>query len=1196
MSDFSFLDDLNEEQREAATAEFNAVVSAGAGSGKTKSLAARYLWLIMQGGCKVEEILTITFMNKAANEMYSRIYTLLAENAGGNPHAALAVKHFYRANIHTLDSFCASVARTASRRFGVSPDFVSDNERVGELARQAALRFVLDKRGDPALQRLIAEKKIRTVADELFAEPMLRYSSVSRPLDFDAFKTGQKAALLEQWELLTKQAEYHTGTLLEELNHIKKEKSFYTNLSGALKNPRQAPGIAELFERDKDRADLRENIIAYFDFLRGICLVRMTSSAAEEYVQIKKSRAALKEELYPRLEAAANNALQWDIVEAVFPLMSEFQEQFNNKKREAGTLSFFDIARLALDALSRYPDIRQVYKQSIKKIMIDEFQDNNSLQRDLIFLLAEKPERDSPGVPPPEELLPGKVFFVGDEKQSIFRFRGADVSVFRRLAGDIGGGLTLSRNYRSHPMLIRAFNRIFGGFNVKNDPEPLPGIFPLPGKETAEYEASYRWTESRDAGSRETSQVSAETPRLHFAFLDEDQKDEENCLGSEELEAAFIAQKIRTMVKHGVPVYDKHTKENRPCGYGDFAVLQRSYSRQHALEKQCKLFGVPFSANRPAGLFNEAPVNDLCALLRLVIYPEDRIAYGALLRSPFVRLSDSAFALCMTGGFRPPPEPRSPVPSEPFDERLDECMPPEDLDRYRRGRELFRAVREDAQNLSVAELLTKLWYDEGYRYETLWSASSQAYGDLYDLLFELARHIDERGGGLCEFIDYLDRLAGGEEKYDDMDLNDEAGGIRIMSIHKCKGLEFPVVFVFGCGKIERSGSRPSLSSYSETWGLFLNLPQAEELPGKGGSYFSLLEKEEDRLKEEAELKRLLYVAMTRAESELYVTGVLKKQSGGEAPSGAYGEEYLRERLVQLRDQKRTRSLSFLKFLLPVLATAEDPPYTIEPIPVFTRDELYRLAGTARAGAPAQPESMEEAAAAASPLYEKAPVPPHARPVPLSVAASSLHVPWSPPADDRGSAEDDEVDALLEKAGLDPSGFGTIVHGFIENRFNGQKEEIPPRFLASCGESLIKPLEEKARALVDSFFASPLGRLAAASSFVRTEYPVLTAVNVPPDPETPDGPRSGPLLISGKIDLLFEGPGALYVVDFKTDRTEDRRQHIGQLAVYRRAVSDIFGMLVQCRLYYLRSGRNLDLTAEAGKTSPEELAAYFLRGT
>jgi len=137
MSVETLLADLDPEQRKAATAGFNAVVTAGAGSGKTKVLASRYAWLVMEKGFTVDEILSLTFTNKAVNEMYSRIYALLAEQRD-NRRAREAVNEFHKAHILTLDSFSAAVARTASSRYGISPDFTSDTSGVRELAMEAA--------------------------------------------------------------------------------------------------------------------------------------------------------------------------------------------------------------------------------------------------------------------------------------------------------------------------------------------------------------------------------------------------------------------------------------------------------------------------------------------------------------------------------------------------------------------------------------------------------------------------------------------------------------------------------------------------------------------------------------------------------------------------------------------------------------------------------------------------------------------------------------------------------------------------------------------------------------------------------------------------------------------------------------------------------------------------------------------------
>ncbi|MDR2182029.1 MAG: UvrD-helicase domain-containing protein, partial [Treponema sp.] len=969
---FSFPGGLDEEQLAAVYADSNTVVSAGAGSGKTRVLAARYGRFILEGVCKVDEILTITFTNKAANEMYSRIYRLLAGAARSNDNAREALANFHRASIFTLDHFCAVVARSASRRFGISPGFTSDEGAVRDLARSLALRFVLDKRNDSALQQLVAEHKIRAAADKLFADPVLAHSPLSRPLDFEHFARLQKNELLARWK--TKTGEL--SLLLEEMRGRYGGTKLFDTLDPLMKRVPAVPDIEGLFNSAGSAGEkVRGEIGAFFAFLSGLCDLsvkkdeRQTASyqiVQQHYRRIKGDRQ--NPGLRSELEAIANPALQWDTLLGVFSLIAEYQKALNQKKREAGMLTFTDIAHLAVDALIRFPDIRSLYKNTYKKIMIDEFQDNNSLQRDLVYLLAENETRCGGGVPAPGDLCPGKVFFVGDEKQSIYRFRGADVSVFRRLSRDIGGALALGRNYRSHPDLIRAFNRIFGGLRAEGDTPLDDSVFPPAecAEHSAEgrpsppdYEASYRWTKSGEGWGESA-------PRLHFAFFDEDRMSGDDPLKGPDYEAAYAAAAIRNLVRGKRLIRDKKTNSTRPCTYGDIAVLQRSYTNQHALEKQFKLFDIPFFTDRPAALMHDAPVNDMWSLLKLLVYPKDRIAYAALLRSPFVRLSEEALTLCLLHG------------GDIFDPAAENDMGSEDLIRYRAGRKLYEELLDDCRELPVSGLITKLWYDKGYRFETLWLPESQPYGELYDLFFEAAHSLEKRGKSLVDFLDYLEALASREEKPDDLELpGEEDSGVRILSIHRCKGLEFPVVFLYGCGVRENMNTGGALTLYTERWGLTLRLPQAAEL-AQGGDYFLDAEKKENQLKTIAELRRLLYVAMTRAESELFVTACMAGQNEEEKkalpPESLDPVDYFYERYVQFRT-KPAAPLSFFR-LLPLLA-AGNPLYTLEPI--------WEHGGQR---SPAR-DDIAVSAAASRAAYEGIPCRPPAPPVVLNRPASSL---------------------------------------------------------------------------------------------------------------------------------------------------------------------------------------------------------------
>ncbi|MDR1179186.1 MAG: UvrD-helicase domain-containing protein, partial [Spirochaetales bacterium] len=915
MTGEQIIDQLNDEQKRAATAECNAVVAAGAGSGKTKTLAARYAWLVMEKMLKVDEILTLTFTNKAVNEMYARIYHLL-EDQGNNAQAREAIKNFHTARISTVDSFCAGVVRIASRRYGISPDFVIDDEGVRHLAEESALPFVLNNRENPALQVLLANKKIKTIAEELFAQLVLKHGFVTSPPDFEGFLKNQEEEIKKLWETKTKAAAQCINAIISELRNISNTKSrLYADLQTLLANPvPRVPDGGWLSDSQAAEEKTRRAFREYFDFLSKLKSVNL-QTGGKEYAAIKDLVKELRQPLYEELEAIANTILRKDIAASVFPLAKKFFEEFDVKKRRSGILSFNDAARLAVDALSRYPDIRQVYKDSIKAIMIDEFQDNNSLQRDLIFLLAEKPQRTALGIPQPEELEEGKMFFVGDEKQSIYRFRGADVSVFRSLAKSIGGtgaALNLKNNYRSLPELVDAFNRIFGGPGGGPGSEqtgPLSAVFLPSGKDLPDFEALYMGMDSprTDRG----------TPAVHFCFLDKDRIPENDrfALSQYELEAVFIARRIRELVDSGYKIARRgqNSLTYSPCAYADFAILQRSYTHQHFLEKYCKAFDIPFIADKPAGLFMDAPVNDLYMLLRLLAYPQDRLAYAAVIRSPFARLDDRTLAICMIrGAAGNPGNPGTGENAEPFAEETAEFLPPEERDAYRKAGERYRSLAEAAKILTVCELLTRLWYEEGYRYETLWTASAQAYTELFDMLFTLARDTGSQGQTLAGFIDYLEDLINKKEKPGDLDVSAEGGqAVRIMSIHKSKGLEFPVVFIYNGDQRVKNDTNTEPVYFHEKWGISLNLPLAEELPEKGGNYFYLCQKEEEKQKTVAELRRLLYVAMTRAENSLYFTATLPGQTREEKKENLDAEDYtaslIKKRLRQLFEKKQKKT-------------------------------------------------------------------------------------------------------------------------------------------------------------------------------------------------------------------------------------------------------------------------------------------------
>jgi ATP-dependent helicase/nuclease subunit A len=400
-----------------------------------------------------------------------------------------------------------------------------------------------------------------------------------------------------------------------------------------------------------------------------------------------------------------------------------------------------------------------------------------------------------------------------------------------------------------------------------------------------------------------------------------------------------------------------------------------------------------------------------------------------------------------------------------------------------------------------------------------------------------------------------------------------------MTIHNSKGLEFPVVFVYCCaGRI--SGANTKGVYFSGRWGVTLNLPQAEELSESRGNYFFNLQRDEENRKELAELRRLLYVAMTRAESALYLTMTLPAQTGKEKEAQDPEQlqcagAFISGRLCQLDSREDAKISSFLDLLVPALAEGGSPPYSIDPIELFKWADIDKQ--TRRHLGP----SMAAAVRAAVPFYEGAEIIAVPAAAAGTVNASSLRSPC-PAAAGQGPAAAGELDRFLAAAGLEAAGFGTVVHRFIEARFEEQPPRIPSGIIAKLDEKYIAPVHAGALAMADKFFMSELGRLSLDASYREPEYPILTMVKA----------AGRDISVTGQIDLIFETAGTVYVVDFKTDREERPAEHYGQLAVYKRAVSDIFGKPVRCWLFYLRSGRPVELTGSLDLVDIEQMVGAY----
>ena len=444
---------LDAQQQRAVEVRHNVVVSAGAGSGKTRVLTERYMALLREESAGVSEILALTFTRKAAAEMFSRIYRMLRDEAADSPVLQRALHRFDEARISTIDSFCAGILRDGAARFGLPARVETDDRRFVRVARRHAMSFLMDYGDEPGVAGFLRQYGIDGTTERLLIPLITRYIRIADDRRFIDHYAAQQRWLEEQKQTVEAEIDAVIGRVRQ--------------LTPG--SPSAVSAHEGCLARDGDYAELHT-------FLQGVKKTFGSKGDAqalkEELNRLLEKKNGTQRGLLPDWYAMTRTQARAEELQNLYERFDDLRERVLAERRATGLLSHQDVMELAVQILRDDPEIRRVYRNQFRFIMIDEFQDNNAGQRDLLFLLADS--GDSPGIPSVDRLEPSKLFFVGDQKQSIYRFRGADVSVFRRLSDDVAASLPtdhraeseleLATNYRSEPALISFFNALFPGY------------------------------------------------------------------------------------------------------------------------------------------------------------------------------------------------------------------------------------------------------------------------------------------------------------------------------------------------------------------------------------------------------------------------------------------------------------------------------------------------------------------------------------------------------------------------------------------------------------------------------------------------------------------------------------------------------------------------------------------------------------
>ena len=1156
------------------------LVSAAAGSGKTAVLVERVIERLTddENPTDADRLLVVTFTKAAAAEMRERIERRLLELIREHPENTRLRRQqllLQQAQICTVDSFCSSIVREFFYLLGIAPDFsvVSDKQQE-ELMTEAVSEVLAELYGDADFQalsdslsgdkndtRLIGAilKLFTYTRSHPFPEKWLR--DMTAMLD-DSVPAGQTAwgqtalrhacAVLE-FALKLSGDEYKLASESAEL-----QKAYGDGILADIALLQHLADLVEAGSWDDVSAAFRTLAFGKIGVYRGADAVKERIKAMRETVKKevgKLQKLFISDDAACRAEIRAIRPLAETLARAVL----RFDAVYGEKKRAKNLVDFSDLEHLALRLfLEETPDgfrrteTAEAVAARFDEVMTDEYQDTNDAQ-DYLFRAVSKDN--------------GNRFMVGDVKQSIYSFRQAMPDIFIRYkdefprydrgADTYPATIVLDRNFRSRKNVTESVNFVFsqlmsracGGVDYKGD-EALQAGAPYPEKRGCE-------------------------TRVEFI-------DDIDGLGAEMLEPQRIAAMIRAMMAEGFTVTENGAE--RPVAYRDFCVLLRS-SNQYAprYAENLRALGIPAWAASTGGFFSASEIATILSFLRVIDNPNQDIPLLAVLMSPVYGFTadDMARLRADCGG-----------------ETLYVSLLRAEDARCMRVREEIARYRILASTMPSDAFITMLCDETGF--ENIVRSMPGGEGRLANLrlLEQYAAEYEAYGyNGISGFVRFIDRL---KKNRSDMEsanvVSENADVVRIMSIHKSKGLEFPVCIVAGCG-------RRFVPEYDDmrlhpTLGLGIRLTDPET-----GARYTTLPREAIAIASAdsaaAEELRVFYVAMTRAKEKLILLSTVKSldttlarlssqitQEPCIAPYAVGSASSISEWLMlcALRHPDGEALRSRIGADSDCILRAHYTPWTVDvvypPAPAEKREEA------AAQPAPVDPALRAEIERAIDFVYPYA----AQTAVPTKVSASGLAAVQAESARETTLSRP----AFLGAKGMTPAERGTALHDFMQfSDFAAAAADPGAELERLVREKFLTAEQAQAVDLrrVRRFFGSPLGRRVLKAERVYKEQRFIAQVPAKLVNDALEGEDAAlPVILQGAVDCMFEEDGGLYIVDFKTDRCADKAElwarYGTQLVLYGEAMARVFKKPVAaCMLYSFWLGEPVlpeDVTCSASK--------------
>ena len=1235
-----------EQQEVIDSRDCNLLVAAAAGSGKTAVLVERIIQIITnkEKPVDIDSLLVVTFTNAAASEMRERIGDAIGKALEKNPedtHLQNQLVLLNKASITTIHSFCLEVIKSNFHKIDLDPNFRIGDETECSILKLETIEEVFEefyeekeddfyklvesyseKRGDTNLQHMILSIYSFVMSSPYpmkWLEDSVNDFNIDDNFDFSTSKWAR--IILDTIKIQVGGIVHNFDKALEMVEGIEELDTFADKLKIEYKMIKNLLDSCDKTWQDAYKAAIS---LEFENYVKG---VKRIPKGAEEYIKDAKDKAKkIRDDAKKSLESIQNSTFNknisalnkeiemlYPIVNALSKILKRFIELYSARKREKGIIDFNDIEHFALAILTKTDengsvkpsDVALEYRDKFYEIFIDEYQDSNFVQEVLLSTIAkiETPNR----------------FMVGDVKQSIYRFRQAKPEIFLEKyatygteKGDKNRKIMLYKNFRSRKEVIDSCNYIFENIMSKNI-----GEIEYTEDEALNLGASFKENLDENvivAGPTEIhlmekAQKQEEEPK------DEEYPEEE--LDNIQLEARMVGKIIKNLMspdKEGkvYKVYDKKLDNYRVVDFKDIVILLRATSAwAPVFADELINMGIPTYADTGMGYFDTIEIKTVMAFLRIIDNPMQDIPLLSVLKSPI--LPCTSFT----------PEDFIDIRLENQNTNLYECIRLISENEDEKKKEIrekcriflreLKEYKEKSLYMSTDEFLWHLYMKSGYyAYVGALPSGSQRQANL-KILFERAKQFEETSfKGIFNFINFIDKI---KKSNSDMGsaktLGENSNVVRIMSIHKSKGLEFPIVFCSAMSKNFNTMDfkKDMLYHYELGFG-----PQLVDIDRRI-SYPSIAKealKYKMNLENLSEEMRILYVALTRAKEKLILTGAVKdipatlrkwgKNLDGNNPVSQYDVlkaknylDWIMPSVLKHKDFKEIRK----DYEIDVISQSNhDSKWSFD---TWQRDDVIVEEREEETNIESLLSEMEEKSKDVDYTEEIREKLNYSYPykesvkVSASISVSEIKKMQSTHEEDYSEHMYEEKITLKRplfiqedeaKNKISPQERGTIVHLVMEvldlNRINtineikSQIEDLIKREIISEKQSLvINPFK------IYKFFKSEIGKRALSSHFIKREQSIYSQIKMNDiylNNEDIQNNRAiyeeESLMLRGIIDLYFEEDDEIVIVDYKTDYiTEENKQEVidrykKQLDLYAEALTKLTGKKVKEKYLYL----------------------------